>query len=114
MSLDQDELNYEEQDDLGDFDNRMTQASESDKVRIQHDISQHQSWLELPFGKLKIYDQEGRMPVVNDSCLQFRSNGSHSSQFPNSDRYRSPNCRNFQHLIITTNVYLYLFIRHSY
>jgi hypothetical protein len=21
--------------------------------------------LELPFGKLKIYDQEGRMPVVN-------------------------------------------------
>jgi hypothetical protein len=65
MSLDQDELNYEEQDDLGDFDNRMTQASESDKVRIQHDISQHQSWLELPFGKLKIYDQEGRMPVVN-------------------------------------------------
>jgi UDP-N-acetylglucosamine enolpyruvyl transferase len=43
MSLDQDELNYEEQDDLGDFDNRMTQASESDKVGIQHDISQHQS-----------------------------------------------------------------------
>jgi hypothetical protein len=60
-----DELNYEEQDDLGDFYDRMTQASESDKVGVQHDISQHQSWLESPFGKLKMYDQKGRMPVVS-------------------------------------------------
>jgi len=48
---DQDELDYEEQDDLVDFDDIMTQASESDKVRAQHDISQHQSWLESPFDK---------------------------------------------------------------
>jgi len=61
---DQDELDYEEQDDLVDFDDIMTQASESDKVRAQHDISQHQSWLESPFDKLKISDQKGRMPVV--------------------------------------------------
>ena len=61
----EDELNYEDHDDLGDFDDRMTKASESDKVGVQHDISQHQSWLELPFGKLKIYDQKVRMPVVN-------------------------------------------------
>ena len=50
---------------IGDFDDRMTQASESDKVGVQHDIQQHQSWLELPFGKLKIYDKKSRMPVVN-------------------------------------------------
>ena len=62
---DQDALDYEEHDDLGDFDDRMTQASESDKVGVQHYISQHQSWLESPFGKLKISDQKGRMPVVN-------------------------------------------------
>ena len=58
-------MNCEEQDDLGDFDDRMTQASESDKIGVQHDIAQHQSWLELPFGKLKIYDKKGHMPVVN-------------------------------------------------
>lgn len=57
-------MDYEEQDDLVDFDDRMTQASESDKVRAHHDISQHQSWLESPFDKLKISDQKGRMPVV--------------------------------------------------
>ena len=57
-------MDYEEHDDLGDFDDRMTQASESDKVGVQHDISQHQSWLESPFGKLKISDQKGCMPVV--------------------------------------------------
>jgi hypothetical protein len=61
----EDELNYEDHDDLGDFLDRMTHASESDKVGVQHDISQHQSWLELPFGKLKIYDKKSRMPVVN-------------------------------------------------
>jgi predicted DNA-binding helix-hairpin-helix protein len=51
---DQDELDYEQQDDLVDFDDRMKRASESDKVKVQHDILQHQSWLELPFDKLKI------------------------------------------------------------
>jgi hypothetical protein len=55
---DQDELDYEQQDDLVDFDDRMTRASESDKVKVQHDILQHQSWLELPFDKLKIFDQK--------------------------------------------------------
>ena len=54
---DHDELDYEEQDDLVDFDERMTQASESDKVRAQHDISQHQSWLESSFHRFKIFDQ---------------------------------------------------------
>ena len=62
---DHDELDYEEQDDLVDFDERMTQASESDKVRAQHDISQHPSWLESTFHKFKIFDQKGRMPVVH-------------------------------------------------
>ena len=47
-------MNCEEQDELGDFDDRMTQASESDKIGVQHDIAQHQSWLELPFGKFMI------------------------------------------------------------
>ena len=51
---DQDKLDYEQQDDLVDFDDRITQTSESDKVKVQHDILQHQSWLELPFDKLKI------------------------------------------------------------
>ena len=64
---DHDELDYEEQDNLVDFDDRMTQASDSDKVRAQHDISQHQSWLQLPFDKLKIFDQKGRMPVVHSN-----------------------------------------------
>ena len=60
-----DEFEFEEHDDLCDFDDRMTKASESDKVGVQHYISQHQSWLESPFfGKLKISDQKGRMPVV--------------------------------------------------
>ena len=54
---DHDQMDYEELDDLVDFDERMTQASESDKVRAQHDISQHQSWLESPFHKFKIFDQ---------------------------------------------------------
>ena len=62
---DQDEVDYEEQDDLGDFDDRLTQAFESDKVAVQHDISQHQGWLESSFDKLKISEQKGRMPVVN-------------------------------------------------
>ena len=64
---DHDELDYEKQDDLVDFDDRMTQSSYSDKVRAQHDISQHQSWLELAFDKLKIFDQKGRMPVVHSN-----------------------------------------------
>jgi hypothetical protein len=64
---DHDELDYEEQDDLVDFDDRMTQAPDSDEVKAQHDISQHQSWLELPFDKLKIFDQKGRMPVVHSN-----------------------------------------------
>jgi hypothetical protein len=39
----------------------MTQASESDNVKVQHGILQHQSWLALPFDKLKISDQKGCM-----------------------------------------------------
>jgi hypothetical protein len=35
---DHDELDYEEQDDLVDFNERMTQASESDKVMIYRNI----------------------------------------------------------------------------
>ena len=66
-------MNCEEQDDLGDFDDRMTQASESDKVGVQHDISQHQGWLESPFDKLKISEQKGPMPVVSmfKPCQSF-------------------------------------------
>jgi hypothetical protein len=73
---DQDELDYEQQDDLVDFDDKMTQASESDKVKVQHDILQHQSWLELPFDKLKISYQKVCMPVINmlKSCsFQFQN-----------------------------------------
>jgi hypothetical protein len=48
---DHDELDYEEQDDLVDFDDRMTQASDSDEVKAQHDISQQHNYkcLFVPF-----------------------------------------------------------------
>ena len=59
------EYEFEEQDNDLEDDERMTQASESDKVRAQHGISQHQSWLESTFHNFKIFDQKGRMPVVH-------------------------------------------------